>query len=447
MQNLFPNKTESKFKRKISPYLIIVISFLMIIIIGSILLALPISKRSGETLKFVDSFFISTSAVTITGLSPISDLSIVLSPFGKVVLAVLMQIGGLSVVTLSVFVMYLIGAKIGIANRILIKESFNQKSLSGMVKLVIKIVIFSLVIELIGFIVNLIVLIPNYPLGKAIGLSAFHAISAFNNCGFDIFGSNSLQSYSSNVLLNLNTALMIMLGGLGFIVINDLLVKKSYKKLMIHSKIVLFMNLILWTFGTIIFKFSEGKINNLTWLESFFLSVTARTAGFSNVNIAAISSLTTLILLILMFIGASPASTGGGIKTTTVYTLFKCSTSYALGKETITHKRLISMETKNKALVLVTVALLVVMAGTAFLLAFENVALDVALFEIVSAFANVGLSKGLTTNLSVISKLIVSLVMFIGRAGPLTIISLLNRNWYKEELKESIYIEEKIMIG
>ena len=447
MQDLFPNKNEHVKKRRISPYLIIVSSFLLIILMGSLLLLLPISKKEGEVLKFIDAFFISTSAVTITGLSPLSNLAAILSPFGKVVVAILIQIGGLSVVTLSVFVMYLIGAKIGITNRILIKESFNQNSLSGMVKLVVKIVIFSLSIEFLGFIINLIVLIPNYPLKEALGLSAFHAISAFNNCGLDIFGSNSLQNYSSNVLLNLNTAALIMLGGLGFVVLNDLITKKSYKKLMIHSKIVITMNLILWTFGTIIFLFSEDSLNKLTFLEAFFLSVSARTAGFSNINISSISALTTLMLLILMFIGASPASTGGGIKVTTLYTLFKGTSSYALGRETVTHKRLIGIDTKNKASVLLTISLSVIAIGTILLLILEDVSLDIALVEIVSAFANVGLSKGLTVNLSNSSKILISFIMFIGRAGPLTVISLLNKTWYKEELDKSKYIEEKIVIG
>lgn len=433
--------------KKISPYIVIVLSFLAIILIGSLLLILPISKTGDGSLKYIDALFISTSAVTITGLSPVYDLSIILSPFGKIILAILIQIGGLSILTLSVFIMYIIGAKIGISNRILIKESFNQSSLSGMVRLVIRIVLFTFTIEIIGFIINLFVFIPKYEFWNAIGISAFHAISSFNNAGFDILGSTSLQSYGHHYLLNINTTLLIMVGGLGFIVINDLVEKKSYKKLMVHSKIVIKMNIILWIFGTVFFKFSENNGKHLTWLESFFLSVTARTAGFTTIDMGTISGLTTLILLVLMFIGASPASTGGGIKTTTVYTLFKQIPSYAKGNQVVTYQRLIGNETRHKASLLLTSALLVVVIATGMLLSFETLSLDEALFEVVSAFANVGLSKKITQNIGDLSKMLLSIVMFIGRVGPITVLSLFNRNWHKKELHNVEYIEGKIMIG
>lgn len=432
--------------KKISPYLIIVVSFLSLILLGSVLLYLPISKTGEGSLSFIDAFFTATSAVTITGLSPVSDLSVTLTLFGKIVLTFLIQIGGLSVVTFSVFVMYLIGAHIGINNRILIKEAFNQENLSGMVKLVIKIVIYTFILEFISFIVNLFVFVGTYEPLKAIGISLFHAISAFNNAGFDLLGSESLQNLSGNLLLNLNTAITIIMGGLGFIVVNDIYEKRSLKKLSTHSKIVLKVNLFLWIFGMLIFKFSE-KGETLSWLEAFFLSVTARTAGFSNVNIGGISAVTSLVLIFLMFIGGSPASTAGGIKTTTFYTLIKGVASYSRGKQVVTNKRLIDQATREKAKILLTTALVLIFVGTLGILILDDVSLENALFESVSAFANVGLTKGITIILSNGSKVLLALLMFFGRAGILTILSLFNNRWYKKEFHNIEYIEEKLIIG
>ena len=178
----------------------------------------------------------------------------------------------------------------------------------------------------------------------------------------------------------------------GFIVLNDILTKKSYKKLMIHSKIVLKVNIVLWSLGIIFFLLSKVDGKNLNLLEAFFLSVTARTAGFTTINIGAISSLTALVLMVLMFIGASPSSTGGGIKTTTLYTLFKSTTSYAKGKTTTTYKRLITEETKSKASILLTTAIMIVLVATSLILMIEDIELEKAIFEVISAFANVGLT-------------------------------------------------------
>lgn len=196
------------------------------------------------------------------------------------------------------------------------------------------------------------------------------------------------------------------------------------------------------------FKVSQiHSMQKYTWLEAFFLSVTARTAGFTTINLSTLSALSTLILLILMFIGASPASTGGGVKTTTIYTLFKGASSYARGTQPLTHERLISDETRHKASVLLTTALGIIALSTISLLALENIRLDVALFETVSAFSNTGLSMSLTPTLRSGSKLLLCLVMFMGRVGPLTIISLLNQKWHKKDLNHIEYIEEKMMIG
>lgn len=432
--------------RKLSPYIIIVLSFIFLILIGTLLLMLPFSTESNN-LRSIDSLFLSTSAVTITGLSPIADLASNLTTFGKFVLAILIQIGGLSIVTLSVFIMLLIGSKIGITNRVLIKESLNQNNLSGMVRLVKKIVLTTLVIEFIGFIINLFVFIPRFEIPQAIGLSAFYAISSFNNAGFVLLGDNSIINYVNSSLLNFNMAVMIMLGSLGFIVIHDIIEKRSYKKLTIHSKIVLTMNFVLWVTGFIVFRFSKFESGNLRNMDALFLSISARTAGFETISLSNLTTFMTFILIILMFIGGSPSSTSGGIKVTTAYVGIKSLTSYAKGKQTITHKRLINDETKQKAFTLIFTALIIILIGTSIILYFDDYGLDKVLFEVVSAFSNVGFTIDLTPKLKGISKLVLVLVMFIGRVGPLTIISLFNKNWYKKGYSNVGYIEERISIG
>lgn len=432
--------------KKISPYWIINLSFIGLILIGSLLLILPISLKEGQSISYIDALFMSTSAVTITGLTSLTNIHETLSTFGQVTLVLLVQIGGLSVITLSVFILMLFKAKIGINERVLIRESLNQNSMQGVVKRVKKIVITALIIEFISFCVNLIIFLPLYEWKFAFGVSAFHAISAFNNAGFDILGPNSLKLFNDHLLLNLNTAFTIMLGGIGFIVIHDILEKKNYKKLNIHSKIVIRMNLILWIGGTLLFKISQTHGNSYTWLESFFLSVTARTAGFTTIDLNTLSMISVLILLTLMFIGASPASTGGGIKVTSFYTMVKAVKNYATGKVAVVDKREISSESIRKAFILLMLAMSFIIIGSIVILIFDDLTLSQVLIETVSAFANVGLSQDKTAGLHFVSKLTLSGLMFSGRVGPLTLISILNRNWKKPHANV-VYLEEKIMIG
>ena len=440
-------KTSPQLKRRMSPYLIVVLSFLVVIIIGSLLLFFPFSTVEGVKLSFLDAFFIDTSAVTITGLSPVVDLSVSLTVFGKIVLGTLIQVGGLGIITLSVFVMILIGARIGISDRVILQTNLNTLSLAGVVSLIRKIVLFTFIVEFMGFLINLIVFIPLFPLPKAIGISAFHAISAFNNAGFDLLGGSSLVNYHNNILLLVNTAFLIMIGGLGFIVIEDIIRKRSVRKLMIHSKIVLKVNVFLWIIGALVIKIAQIGGESTNWLIAFFMSVTARTAGFSVVNLINYHSLSLLMLIFLMFIGGSPSSTAGGIKTTTFYTLTKSMISFGLGKPTTTYKRLIDQESKNKAFLLLFVSLSTIGIATGLILLFDNVTITQALFEVASALGNVGLSLSLTSTLTWGSKIVLIFVMFAGRVGPLTIMSLMNRDWHKLGYHPVDYLEEKIIIG
>ncbi len=298
--------------KHLSPLLVIVLSFLALITVGAILFRLPISAQEGKTLSWIDSWFLSASGVCVTGLSPVTDLSATLSIFGKIVLMVLMQIGGLGIVTIAVYILVLLGVKIGITERYVVREALNQNGLGGIIRLVRSIIFTSLIIEGIGFFVNLVVFLPVRPFWEGVGISLFHAISSFNNAGFDLFGSTSMISQADNLLLNLNTMIMIFLGGIGFVVIHDILHKKKWKDLTLYSKIVLKTTGVLIVVGTLLIKLLEW--DHITWLQAIFQSVTSRTAGFSTTDVGLLSDTTAVVIMLLRFIGASPNSTGGGEK-------------------------------------------------------------------------------------------------------------------------------------
>lgn len=441
-------------KKKLSPVVSIFIMILAVIILGGLILKLPFAVNEGQYLSWDNAFFISSSAVCVTGLSPVVDLSLLLSPFGKVVLAILIQVGGLGMVTIAIFALVLIGAKIGAWDRLLIKESLNQNSNKGMVKLVIRILIITIVIELFGTILNMIALWGQYPFWENLGLSAFHSISSFNNCGFDLFGSSSLMMFRDNYLLQVSTMLLIVLGGLGFIVISDILENKRWSKLSIHSKIVLIMTAVLIVVGALSLKFSEGIFNeSFSWFDALFQSITLRTAGFSTLSLGSVNLLSIFIMMIFMFVGASPSSTGGGIKTTTLFVMFKSVSSFSFGKTTKVFDRKIGNESKIKAFIITSISISVVFFFTILLIAFESgnesfiVSLENIMFEVISAFGTVGLSLGITPFLGVASKIALCFLMLFGRLGALTIFSLWNRNWNNPNSENVKYVEEKMIIG
>ena len=438
-------------KRKMPPLAIVALSFLGIIVTGTLLLKLPISTQTEEALSWIDSLFLSASAVCVTGLSTIPNIAETLSVFGKIVLALLIQIGGLGIVTIAIYVLVIFGIRIGVTERYVLREALNQHHLGGMVRLVRSIVFTSLIIEGFGMIINFIVFIKEFSFFEAIGHSAFHAISSFNNAGFDILGNSSLQNYNNNILLNINTMVLIIIGGIGFIVIRDIIEKKSWKNLSLYSKIVLKMTLFLIITGTFLVKFLE--YNNISWLEAIFTSVTTRTAGFSTVDISLFSYTTLVVIIIFMFIGASPNSTVGGVKTTTIFVMFKSITSFLIGKPCITHRRKIDDQNRNKAFVLVTIAFSVTIFIFLIVSLIEsnNPSHDrgfiEVLFETFSAFGTVGLSTGITPFLRPSSKVILSILMYIGRLGPITIFGIMNKNWGHPEVSHIDYPIEKILVG
>lgn len=425
---------------KIKPGRIIVLGFLLVILLGTMLLMLPISINEGASVSLIDALFTSTSAVCVTGLIAI-DTADTFTVFGRTVVAMLIQIGGLGVTSVGVGFILLMRKKVGIKERTLVKESMNLDSLNGIVKLVKSVLLLTLIFESIGVILSYIVFSRDYSALDALGISMFHSIAAFNNSGFDILGNlQNLIPYQSNILLNLTTCGLIIFGGLGFLVIKEIIEKRSFKKFSLHTKVVLITTGILLVVGTVLLKFTE----DITWLGAFFFSTSARTAGFSTYPLSKFTNAGLFVLTILMFIGASPGSTGGGIKTTTMFTLYKSIYSTSTNRHCVAFKRRIPSNVILKAFNITLLALFVVCMGTFILSILEpTYTFMQLLFEVTSAFGTVGLSTGITPNLSDLSKVIISLIMFIGRLGPMTIATI----WYFKEPSNAYYSEEAVIIG
>lgn len=433
-------------KIKFSPYLKIIIAFISIILIGSIFLVLPISAK-GESLSFVDSLFMSTSAVCVTGLSVVSNIAKDLTFFGQFVILILMMIGGLGILTFSTFFFVIIGSKIGLTDRFLMRESWNLDTAKGVIKLVKNIVIAALIIQFFGSLINYFILLKTFGAVDAIWVAIFQSVSAFNNVGFDILGnSNSMIDFSGNVLLNLSTMFLIVIGGFGFVSIFDIIKNKRFSKLKISTKIVVVVTPILIVVGAILIKLS--MFSEITWLQAFFQSVSSRTAGFASLDMSTINTATYILIISLMFIGGSPCSTAGGIKTTTSAVIFISIFKLTVGKKPTIFKRKISAQTIIKSFSLFTLSIIYILLATFCISLFDSaLSIKEILFEVVSAFGTVGFSMGITSGLSTVSKIIIILTMFFGRLGPLTIMSSMNKNWLNDDLQSVDYVEEKIIVG
>lgn len=429
-----------KIFKNLSPGRIIVLGFFSVIVIGTILLKLPISIRDGITVSWVDALFTSTSAVCVTGLIAI-DTADTFTVFGRAVVALLIQVGGLGVTSVGVGFILLMGKKVGIKERVLIKESMNLDSMKGLVKLVKSVLLVTLSFEVVGAILSYLVFSKDYSPLDALGISVFHSIAAFNNSGFDILGGlRNLIPYQSNVLLNLTTCGLIIFGGLGFLVIKEIIIVKKFKKFSLHTKVVITVTAILLVVGTILLKATE----DISWLGAFFFSTSARTAGFSTYNLGNFTNAGLFTLTVLMFIGASPGSTGGGIKTTTIFTLIKSIYSTSTNKNCESFKRKIPSAVIFKAFNIFVLAIMVVCFGVFLLSILEPGCTFIQLLvEVTSAFGTVGLSTGITPDLKDLSKIIISIIMFIGRLGPMTMASI----WLVKEPSNACYSEEAVIIG
>lgn len=426
--------------KKMNPGRYIALGFATVVLLGAILLYLPITHRAGVDVAFIDALFTSTSAVCVTGLIAI-DTYDTYNVFGQTIVALLIQVGGLGVTSVGVGFMLIARRKVDFKDRIIVKEALNLDSLRGVVKLVKSILLMTLCFESVGAVLSFIVFSKDYPLPRAIGISLFHAVASFNNSGFDILGGlKNLLDYQSDVLLNLTTCGLIIFGGLGFVVIKEILHKRSFKKLSLHSKIVITVSAFLLVVGTVLLKLTE----KISWLGAFFFSVSARTAGFSTYPVGSFTNAGLFIIIILMFIGASPGSTGGGIKTTTAFTMFKSAYSASTNSHCTAFKRKIPNEVVSKAFVLTFLAMALVCFSTLLLCVLEpEYTFIQLLFEVVSGFGTVGLSTGITPDLKPVSKFIIVLVMYTGRVGPLTVASL----WAIKPKTSVCYSEESITIG
>lgn len=442
----------------LSPTQLIVIGFLLLIFIGSILLNLPIASRNGRSIGYLNALFTATSATCVTGLVVV-DTYTHWTLFGQLVILSLIQVGGLGFMTMATLFSLVLRRKISFRERLLIAESLNQYSLEGVVRLTKQILLGTLMFEAAGALILSIQFIGDFGLVKGIYRGIFHAISAFCNAGFDIMGEEqeyvSLTAYTSDTIVNFTVMALIIIGGLGFSVWDDIYRAKSFKNLRLHTKLVLLITAVLLIFGFVFFFLLEwsnpktlqplnmkGKL-----LSAMFQSVTTRTAGFNTVSLSDLTSASKFMTIVLMFIGGSPGSTAGGIKTATIGVLIFAVVSVLRGSDdTELFKRRLNTGVVLRALSIVIISAVIVITTTVTLSIFENASFVEVFFEAVSAFGTVGLSLGITPLLSSISKIAVIATMFFGRVGVLTMALALTVKRYKTG-KNFKYPEEKVMVG
>ncbi len=417
---------------------IIMLSFVFGILVGSVLLALPISSSDGEAVPYIDALFTATSAICVTGLVTMPTVS-TWSLFGQIVILFLIQIGGLGVITIMSGFMISLHQKISMKDRMLIQDVFNLNTLSGIVRFIKKVFIGTFVVEGIGAILYMTVFVPEYGV-KGIWISIFNSISAFCNAGMDIISENSLCEYALNPIVNIVTCVLIVFGGIGYIVWWDLIrvlkeIKhkklKCFSNLTLHSKIALSATGILIVVGAVaIFIFEYN--NPLTIKEydlfdkiqaSFFQSVTTRTAGFATLSQADLTNASAIVSLLLMFIGGSPVGTAGGIKTVTIAVLI--TAAFAMinkNEDVVLFQRTIPKQAVSKAVAVVCISFVIMFMSTVLLAACTNAeALDIV-YETVSATATVGLTRNLTPMLNMWGKIIIIVTMYLGRVGPISFV-------------------------
>ena len=428
-------------KKELSTTQIILLGFLCAIIIGTVLLSLPICSASGKGTPLIDALFTSTTSICVTGLVTL-DTYAHWSFVGQFIILLLAQIGGLGVVSITTGVMLVIGQKVSLKDRLLIESAFNLSTLKGIIGFFKRIIIGTFLVEGIGAICYAFVFVPEFGWKKGIWASIFNGVSAFCNAGMDVIGANSLAPYVSNVWINIVTMILIILGGLGFVVWWDIIrvfklvknkklpLKWMFNKCTLQTKIVLTMTLVLILSGAICIFVLEyhnpETLGTLSFgdkiLASFFQSVTTRTAGFFTISQKGLRDSTILICLVFMFIGGSPSGIAGGVKTTTIALLLIATKSIITGtEEAEIFNRSIPLKTIRKALAVVLISFLSLWIGTVALLAVSGGSLSDVAFEMTSAVATVGLTRGFTSSLNTIGKLIVIVGMYLGRIGPISL--------------------------
>lgn len=442
---------------KINELQTLILGFLLIIFIGAILLCLPISSQNHTYTNFLDALFASTSVTCVTGLVTL-DTANHWSYFGKVIILCLIQIGALGFMSFSTLLALILGKKITLKERLVIQQSLNSFNVQGLVKLSKYILVFTFSVEGIGAAILSAEFIPRFGLYEGLFYSIFYSVSAFCNAGIDLIGNgHSLMPYYNNPIVILTVSILIIMGSLGFFVLHEIYNKiksEKLKKMSLHSKVCISMTIILLISGTVLFFLFEfdnpGTIGNMNigdkLLSSFFASVVPRSAGFNSIPVNEMTEISRFLTIILMFIGGAPGSTAGGIKITTTALIIMTAVSVVKGRsDTEIYNRTIKKESVYKAIVIIVIDVTVILISSMLLsIAERGENLETIIFECISAFGTVGLSLGLTDRLSVAGKIIITVAMFFGRLGSLTIIlSMINK-----KLPKSIkYPEDKMLIG
>lgn len=449
--------TGLKKQSYLSPAKVLSYGFAIIIILGTFLLSLDIASATNEGIRLVDAFFIATSATCVTGLAVV-DIGTQFSVFGQVVVMILTQIGGLGFMALGTLIALAFNRRISLRERLVLQESMNYNSMGGLITLIRRVLLYSLVIEGVGALLLAIRWSLDMPLGQALYFGLFHSISIFNNGGFDLFGQihgpfSGVGKYIGDPFVNIVLMILIFLGGIGFIVISDLLNYRQVKQLSLHSKVVLTMSGILIVVGAVIFFIMEWSnpetLKDISLkdgiLASFFHSISARSGGVSTLSVSDMRHSTQFLLIILMFIGAAPGSTGGGIKVTVFAILLGAMYAMLRGKQDIVFfRKRLSKESILRAITQTWLALFLVVFVAMILSIVESRDFLVLLFETTSAFSTAGLTLDLTPNLTDISKIILCIVMYLGRVGPMTMAYAITAGSGKESYRLP---EGKITIG
>ncbi len=449
-----------------NPVRLIILAFTVIILFGTLLIASPVSNSDNQWLNFWDALFTTTSAVCVTGLSCF-DVGVQFSSFGQLVLMCLIQIGGLGFMTAATFIFVMLGKKVTLQQRLVIKESFDTMQVQGTVKLINNIIIYTLTVEFIASLIMMGYFIPNYGFQKGIFYSLFHSVSSFCNAGFDILNTKetammSLELFANVPLIILPIGINIFLGGMGFSVILDVTRKvKSGQNLRAHSKVVILVSVLLIFLTSIlyiIFEYDNAYKGTKFYqkvLYSLFQATSSRTGGFSIVNQNTYTAQSQVLTMLNMFIGASPASTGGGIKTTTFLVLLTMAGGSLIGKKEVNiYKERITEHLLRKAVAIFVFAAISIVCGLLLILSIENkninngtMRVHSIMFEVISAFSTTGYTLGLTPILSRASRFILGLLMFIGKIGTMTIGAAMVLKMNNKVKVKIQYPDSKIRIG
>ncbi|MBW7457487.1 TrkH family potassium uptake protein [Paenibacillus sepulcri] len=438
-------------KLKISPPQFLAMGFTMIIVIGTLLLSLPVASIPGQRLGLLDALFMAASAACVTGLSVV-DTSTHFTLFGHIVILVMVQLGGLGFMTMATWFALAWGKRVSLKERLILKEAMNQNYMEGIVRLSRRVIIYSLTVEAAAAVLLALRWASEMPLGKALYYGVFHSISIFNNAGFVLI-NGSFIAYTNDIYINVITMILIVLGGIGFIVLSDLIEYRRTRRLSLHSKVVLSASGILIVFGGLVIFMMEFS-NSLTLgplnaggkvLASIYQSVSLRSAGTSTIDITGLRESTQFFMIILMFIGAAPGSTGGGIKVTTFVILIGSVITMMRGREDVVlFRNRLSKEHTYKAIMITFIAIALVVSGAMIMSTTQSHSFLKLLFETTSAFGTVGLSLGLTPELTASGKIVIIIMMFIGRMGALTLAYALQPRIRKELYRHP---EGKIIIG